>query len=176
MDTILEIIKITIPAAIVYLTVKSLFGQYLSSTIQMERQKVIRNLTKDQLGLKVQAMERLIMFCERANPYQMRMRLEVPDMTGKQLATSMVIAINQEYDHNVSQQLYTTETLWKIISTAKDQLVDIILHSSEDIIATDGPGILMQKMDQYFSSLSSLPMDKVKSAIKNEFDGIMQGM
>lgn len=170
MESVLEILKISIPALIVYLTVKSLFGNFLISLLNVERQKNVADLTKEKSNIRLQALERLVVFLERANPYQMRFRLEVPEMTGKQLATSMVIAINQEFEHNISQQLFVSEVLWKIIVSAKDQTLDVILRASGEIGAEDNPSVLMQKIDQYFASLAVLPLDRAKSAIKNEYD------
>ncbi len=98
------------------------------------------------------------------------MRLEVPEINGKQLATSMVIAINQEFDHNISQQLFVSSVLWQIITTAKNQTIEIILKAAADIKAEDDASQLMSKIDQYFSSLSILPMDSAKLAIRKEYE------
>lgn len=170
MDTILEIIKVTVPALIVYLTVKTLLTNYFNANLRIEQQKNLQQTQKDKTALKLQALERLIVFLERSNPYQMRMRLEVPEINGKQLATSMVIAINQEFDHNISQQLFVSSILWQIITTAKNQTIEIILKAAADIKVEDDASQLMTKMDQYFSSLSVLPMDSAKLAIRKEYE------
>ncbi|HPN68263.1 MAG TPA: hypothetical protein PLZ32_02055 [Saprospiraceae bacterium] len=62
MDTILEIIKVTVPALIVFLTVKTLLTNYLNANILLEQQKNIQNAQKDKTALKLQALERLIVF------------------------------------------------------------------------------------------------------------------
>jgi len=47
MDTILEIIKVTVPALIVYLTVKTLLTNYLNANLRIEQQKNIQQTQKD---------------------------------------------------------------------------------------------------------------------------------
>lgn len=170
MDTILEIIKITLPAAIVYFTVHSLWKSYLSAQLQAERQKQILTTDADKARLAIQAYERLLIFCERINPYQMQMRLSVPEMGGRSLAGSMIMAINQEFEHNVSQQLYVSETLWKIVTTAKNQLIEIIAASSEAIPAEAGQADFMEALNSNFLKLAISPLDRAKAAIKQSYD------
>lgn len=171
METILEILKITLPAVIVFFTVHSLWKSYLSAQLQMDRQKTLVATDQDKSRLKIQALERLLMFCERTNPYQMRWRLSTPEMNGRNLAMSMMLAVNQEYEHNVSQQLYVSDTLWKIITTAKNQLVEVIAEASSAIEPGDAQELLILEMDRLFAKISHLPMDKAKLAIKQEYEG-----
>lgn len=171
MDTIFEVLKITLPAAIVYFTVHSLWKSYLSAQLQMEHQKNNAITSRDKAQLKVQALERLLMFCERANPYQLRMRLSTPDLNGKALAMSMIMAIQQEFEHNISQQLYVSETLWKILTTAKNQMVEIIAGAAESISSQSDQAELFNAMDQVFEKTGILPLDKAKTAIIGEYNG-----
>lgn len=165
---ILEVIKYCIPALVVFATVYFLFDSYLKNQIKLKSLD-LQAQSKDSVVLaKMQAYERLMLFCERINPYQMKMRLELPDMSGKQLAASMIIATMQEFEHNVSQQLYVSPTLWKILLTVKDQTLDIISQASKELSSTSGGDDLMRKIDQAIFKIGSLPTENGKQAIKKE--------
>jgi hypothetical protein len=90
------------------------------------------------------------------------------EMTGKQLAASMVIATMQEFEHNISQQLYVSYTLWKILLTVKDQTLDIITQASNGLTPTSSADDLMKNIDQAIFKIGSLPTENGKQAIKRE--------
>ncbi|HMP29986.1 MAG TPA: hypothetical protein PKD85_10315 [Saprospiraceae bacterium] len=165
---IFEVIKYCVPALIVFATVYYLFDSFLKNQIKLKSLE-LQALSKDSIIVaKMQAYERLMLYCERINPYQMKLRLELPDMTGKQLAARMIIAIMQEYEHNVSQQLYVSPTLWKILLTVKDQTIDVITQSSQSLLLTDTMDQLMSKIDQAIFKIGALPTENGKQAIKRE--------
>ena len=165
---ILEIVSYCIPALVVFITVYFLFDSYLKNQIKLKNLE-LQAQSKDNIVLaKMQAYERLMLFCERINPYHMHLRLNLPDMTGKQMAASMIIAIAQEYEHNLSQQLYVSSTLWKILLTVKDQTIEIINKASQSISSNTSVEEFMEKMDQAIFNLGGLPTENGKKAIKKE--------
>ena len=64
----------------------------------------------------------------------------------------MIIAIHQEFDHNITQQIYVSDELWNIITIAKDEaMYDIIQMTSTlppDTPSQDLTQQLMQSRDQ----------------------------
>jgi hypothetical protein len=165
---ILEVVKYCIPAFVVFITVYFLFDSYLKNQIKLKSLD-LQAQSKDSIVVaKMQAYERLMLYCERINPYQMKLRLELPEMTGKQLAASMIIATMQEFEHNVSQQLYVSSTLWKILLTVKDQTLDIITQASNGLSAASSADDLMKNIDQAIFKIGSLPTENGKQAIKRE--------
>jgi hypothetical protein len=163
-----EVVKYCIPALVVFITVYYLFDSYLKNQIKLKNLE-LQAQSKDSVVIaKIQAYERLMLFCERINPYQMKLRLELPDMSGKQLAASMIIAAMQEFEHNVSQQLYVTPTLWKIIQTVKDQTLEIIGKSAESLGTNASIDDFMKNLDQAIYKIGNLPTENGKQAIKRE--------
>lgn len=165
---IFEVLKYCIPALVVFVTVYYLFDSFLKNQIRL-RNLEIQAQSKDNVVLaKMQAYERLMLFCERINPYHMQLRLSLPDMTGKQLAASMVIAILQEYEHNISQQLYVSTTLWKILLTVKEQTTDLINKASDAVTPQASADDFMNKLNLAVFNLGGLPTENGKLAIKKE--------
>ncbi len=168
MDAFLDVLKYTIPALIVFATVFYLFRNFLNQQYQIEALKFRQSQNKEILPLRLQAYERLMMFCERINIDNLAYRLSSADMTVADMRQAMLIAVQQEYEHNVSQQVYTSDKLWEIIQLAKEQVQSVILESDgqsiAELIANARMKIVANKVD---------PIVYAKAAIRNEAQLLM---
>jgi hypothetical protein len=126
METLLEIIKITMPALIVFLTIYVLMKYHYNKIYTLESMKLKKESTKTTLPLRLQAYERLALFCERIAPENLLIRFRTKAMTGKELENILILAIKQEFDHNLTQQIYVSESLWNIIEMCKNQIIETI--------------------------------------------------
>jgi hypothetical protein len=168
MDALLDVLKYTIPALIVFVTVFYLFRNFLNQQYNIEALKFRQSQNKEILPLRLQAYERLMMFCERINIDNLAYRLNTAEMTVSDLRSAMLIAIQQEYEHNVSQQVYISDKLWDIIQLAKEQMQAVILESdgptAAGLIADVRLKIVGNKVD---------PIIYAKAAIRNEAQLLM---
>lgn len=135
MDFVLELLKITIPALIVFLTVFYLMRTYIKGQISLKHIEIQGELQKKEsqsFPLRLQAYERIILMCERLSMEQMLLRLRTKGMSVPDLRTVLILAVNQEFDHNIAQQLYVSVTLWQIVKTSKDQLIELIALTANE--------------------------------------------
>ncbi len=173
LSVFLEILKFTIPALIVFFTVYFLFKKYLDSQIQlkaMENRKLFANQT---LPLKLQAYERLMVLCDRISIPNLISRLRTNAMSNKELQNAMMIAVQQEFEHNNAMQIYTSEKLWEIISLAKNQTLAIIASANEGLNDSDNAGLFAEKVLKEQMKQSTASVDVAKSAIKKEVQLIL---
>ena len=126
METVLEIIKYTLPSLIVFATSYYLLRQYLNNQYNMKALEMRSKYSQDAIPLKLQAYERLLLFCERINLHNLILRLKTSNMTNLELKNAMIISIQKEYEHNMAQQLYASQKLWDIITLAKNDTISII--------------------------------------------------
>lgn len=122
LETFLEILKYTIPAFIMYL----LMRQYLRSQIYLEELKRKRQMKNDTLNLRLQAYERITLFCERIRLSNLVVRLMTEGMEVTQLKNSLLISVQKEFEHNISQQIYLSSSLWEMIQLYKDEVLATI--------------------------------------------------
>jgi len=47
-------------------------------------------------------------------------------LTGLQLQTQLILAIREEFEHNLSQQVYISSQAWDMIKNAKEDMVKLI--------------------------------------------------
>ncbi len=82
--------------------------------------------------LKMQAYERLALFLERSKPQSLIMRLLGERNTVAELQILLLNTIRTEFEHNFSQQIYVSESLWQEISLTKDKLVQLINQAATE--------------------------------------------
>lgn len=91
-------------------------------------------------------------------------------MNIEQLQTAMMIAVQQEYEHNLTQQIYISDKLWQIVTLAKDQVIQIITKAAEGMEANDPPAKLLERAQHLMDSINMNPIDQARAAIKNEIN------
>jgi hypothetical protein len=68
----------------------------------------------------------MALFLERITPSKLLIRV-APTSSNKESYESLLIAtIEQEFDHNLSQQIYVTDDCWSIITAAKNATIQLI--------------------------------------------------
>lgn len=76
--------------------------------------------------LSIQAYERLVTFADRSGFIALITRFPAENLTANQLAAVLKEAVRNEFEHNLSQQIYVTETAWQAVVDMKDQQCFII--------------------------------------------------
>jgi hypothetical protein len=165
---ILEILKFTIPALIVFFTVYYLVTSYLEKQYQIEAAKLRQGRQKTTLPVRLQAYERLALLCERISIPNLLLRLRAENSSAAALRVAMLLAIQQEFEHNTSQQIYVSENLWKIIQLARKETEDIINGMAERMEKKSNPEELGNMLLAYLSQQETSALLTAQSAIKKE--------
>lgn len=83
-------------------------------------------LTKETIPLRLKAVERLTIMLERIKPSDMVMRKGTGTKSGAQLQLELLGNIRDEFEHNVSMQIYVSAATWMKVQKAKDDTVELI--------------------------------------------------
>lgn len=172
-QVVLEIIKVTVPALIVFLTVYFLMKEYFKKEYNMRMLEYKRDGKETTLPLRLQAYERLALYCERVRVENLINRLPGVDASPELLKNAMVISLQQEYEHNIAQQVYVSESLWKIVKLAKNQIIVIITQVYEALPENATTQDFKMALIAATSKLEN-PLDTALVAIKKEA-GILLG-
>ncbi|TDQ31300.1 hypothetical protein [Zeaxanthinibacter enoshimensis] len=85
-----------------------------------------KDAQKNALPLRLQAYERMALFLERISIPSLVVRI-APKSTDKNAYESLLIRnIENEFDHNLSQQIYMSDECWNIIKAAKNATIQAI--------------------------------------------------
>ncbi len=165
---ILEIIKITVPALIVFFTVQTLLKEYLDKQYKLKQLDYQQKKQDGTLPLRLQAYERLSLFCERISIPNLVLRLRTEEMQVADLKVAMLIAIQQEYEHNISQQIYISDQLWQILQLSRDEIVYMISNTAASLPADANANELAKRLFQLIGESESNILSKAQLAIKKE--------
>ena len=82
--------------------------------------------TPPTLQLQLHAYERLILLSERIALPELISRLNQPGLSAREMQFVLTNNIRQEFEHNVTQQLYVSAESWDAVRNLKDQNIHII--------------------------------------------------
>jgi hypothetical protein len=169
MIAFLEILKYILPALVVFATVYYLVDAQFKQQLRILQQQQRLEAQKLTLPLKLQAYERLILLCDRLSLDQLLLRVRGAGMTVGELQGALLIAISQEFDHNVTQQLYVSDTLWQIISFTKTELMALVTKAEEGLDVSASDEMLVHRLLLVQEQLGAAnPLLKTQIAIRTE--------
>ncbi len=167
METFLEILKYILPAFITFGATYFVINKFLDTEHRKQLLVLRQENQKITTPLRLQAYERLVLFLERIAMDKLVLRVTKPGMNAKLLKADLLRTIQEEFDHNLTQQLYTTNTSWETVKKAKDESLKIVNMAAAkvnpDANATDlGQQIfeIMMKLDKSPSQIGILILKK----------------
>ncbi|MGN6267257.1 MAG: hypothetical protein ACTHM5_16375 [Ginsengibacter sp.] len=85
-----------------------------------------KNTDSDTIRLRLQAYERITLLTERIALQNLLSRQNNPGLSCRQMQISLIDSIKQEYDYNISQQIYVSPEVWRAVNNLKEQNIYII--------------------------------------------------
>jgi hypothetical protein len=177
MEAFLEILKIIIPAAMVFVATYIILRSMLEND-QKKRDHELRKNNQNQIAttlpLKIQAYERLVIYLERINPNTLVVRTNKNGMSAHQLQLELIRTIKAEYEHNLSQQLYVSAGSWELVKTAREELIKLI-NISATKVHQDAPSneLAMMILNIAANLEKKLPNEVALEFIKREASQIL---
>jgi len=168
MEFFLDILKLTIPAVIVGATAYLLLKSLLDERQRMDRALLRNDAQKITLPLRLSAYERLMLLCDRADIANTMLRVRMPNMKVRELRGVLLMAINQEFEHNVSQQLYVSDTLWQIIRIAKNNTLALVTLTAPELDPDAPADALAHALLQALDEQSITPLQTAILAVRTE--------
>ena len=182
MSELLDFFKIVTPTIVVLLVVYVMlkgFIKHSSKQIDYMRneQQLIKlrmdaegksNTQKVSMPLKFQAYERMSMFLERINPPNLLTRLIKPKISVGALHSSLLATIRDEYEHNMSQQLYISDTAWELVKAAKEDVVRLVNSAASNFKSDEDASKFAQAIIANGFSNNINPIDKALGALKED--------
>lgn len=127
---------VAVTGYIFYLLAKRYFdNQQKTQMLQMridEHHEAVKLVTP----IRLQAYERMALYLERISPDSLVLRCYQPGMDTKMLQSVMTKTIRDEWEHNLSQQVYISSEAWARIRQAKEEMTGVI-NSAAITIPTD---------------------------------------
>lgn len=117
--------------------------------------------------IRLQAYERMALYLERISPNSLILRTFHPGMDIKALQVAMTKNIRDEWEHNLSQQVYLSAESWNRIREAKEEMINLINGSAVKLSADADPTSLAGAIFESCAK-SKIPTDEAIEFMKNE--------
>ena len=168
MDSLLEILKYTVPAFIVFLTVWIMLRTWSRNEDKRRKAEFNMHISDDVLPVRLQAYERSILLLERISPESMIMRLSRNDFVARQLRQELLSSITSEFDHNIAQQTYISTEAWEKMKAAKNQVINLINETAKEV-KPDANGTTLGKLIlERLTELNTPPSQGAINFLKQE--------
>ncbi len=173
MDVLLEILKYTLPALIVFLTVLVMMRTWSKNEDKRRKTEFNHHISDEILPVRLQAYERSILLLERISPESMVMRLSRNDFTTRQLLQELLKSITTEFDHNIAQQTYMSTEAWEKMRAAKNQVINLINDTVKEV-KPDAPGstfakLILERLTELQNPPTQVAIDFLKQEVKTLF-------
>ncbi|GJM27860.1 MAG: hypothetical protein DHS20C17_04950 [Cyclobacteriaceae bacterium] len=168
MEPFLEFAKLIIPAAAV------LYGMFLVIKLFIQKELDKGNLdiraknSEIILPLRLQAYERISLFLERVAPNNLVVRVRDNSFSAGQFHHALLNDIREEFNHNLSQQIYVTEEAWNLVKGAKEEVISVINQSAKGLSPEAKSIDLAKKIFEIMLERKNDPTAIALSEIKNE--------
>ncbi len=127
---ILSYVAYLLPAIVVGLIAYYFFKGHTANEEGRRRYLIQKEAQNQVIPMRLQAYERITLFLERMDPHKLLVRVKpFSDETAK-YEELLIRNIEQEFDHNLTQQIYLTSECWNLVSAAKNATIHVIRQSA----------------------------------------------
>lgn len=109
--------------------------------------------------LQLQAYERLLLLTDRIALPNLISRVNQPGFSAKEMQALLTQSIKQEFEHNITQQIYVSPEAWDAMRNFKEQNL-LIINQVSSIMPAEASGIDLNK------SLLELLVQNPKSSLQ----------
>jgi hypothetical protein len=146
---------------------------FIGKEIELKKIEVRGRSIETVLPIRLQAYERITLFLERIAPQALIFRLSNPTYSAQEFHRILLDEIRNEYNHNVSQQVYMSEYVWNMVKNAKEELTasinEVASTMNPDSKAIDLSRQLLQHILDKKEDTVALALSELKKEIQQTF-------
>ena len=136
-----------------------IIGLFVATLIYLQQKIGVaaKAVDKDTQLLKLQAYERLILLANRIAIPHLVSRLQQDGKSSSSLSSTdqqllLVATIKEEFEHNVTQQLYVSKTAWDAITNFKEKNILLIHQAAATLPVGSNAGELNRLLISFLGS------------------------
>lgn len=122
-NNILQLLLYVLPALIVAVIAYYFFNMHTKNEEQRRKFLLHRENQKHSFPVRLQAYERMALFLERIAPGNLLIRTKPHSKNKDDYASLLIKTIEQEFEHNLAQQIYISEECWNVIKASKNATI-----------------------------------------------------
>ncbi len=131
-DNLVQLFFYLLPALIVGALAFYFFNVYMRNEEQRRRFLLQKENQKQALPIRLQAYERMALFLERIAPGNLLLRVTPYNDSKEDYSSLLAKTIEQEFEHNLAQQIYLSEECWNVIKASKNATINNLRKMAQD--------------------------------------------
>lgn len=135
-EQILGLMVYCIPAIVTGVIAFLFFREHTDNENNRRNFILKESIQKESLPIRLQAYERLTLFLERISPQNLLKRVSPISQEVEDYKSLLIQTVEQEYEHNLSQQIYVSDPCWRIVSAAKNSTIQTIVSFKNKDVST----------------------------------------
>lgn len=169
-EVLVDFLKIVVPSGIVFGVTYFILNKFFDEQHKTRLLELKREHVKVISPIKLQAYERLALFLDRISPDNLVLRLSKSGQSAAQLRQALIQTISDEFNHNISQQIYVTDQSWNMIKAVKEQIIGIVEVCYKECDANEtGPALGKRILNRLISE-KQIPTQRAIELLKKEIE------
>lgn len=173
MEIISDLLKTILPATLVLYAMYLVVSSFLKKQLVETKVQIRGRQADTALPIRLQAYERICLFLERITPNNLLVRLSGSATTAVEFQQILLREIREEFNHNLSQQVYMSHEAWEQVRAAQQEVATLINQSAgelpPDAMPLDLSKKIFEKVIQEGRTPTSTALKFVKEEIQSEF-------
>jgi len=163
---IISYIAYLLPAIVVGLVAYYFFKGHTANEEGRRRYLIQKEAQKNIIPIRLQAYERLTLFLERIDPNKLLIRVKPFSDELQKYETLLIQNIENEYEHNLAQQIYVSPECWNLITAAKNATMQVIRQSSMNDKVDSSDKLRETLLNHFMGEIT--PSNKAMMFVKKE--------
>lgn len=163
---VLSYVSYLLPAIVVGVVAYYFFKGHTANEEGRRRYLIQKEAQKHVLPMRLQAYERMTLFLERIDPKKLLLRVKPFEDEVSKYEDYLIKNIEQEFEHNLSQQIYISPECWSLIITAKNATIQGIRQTAMNEKIKDADKLRAAILNNYMDEAT--PSQRALVYVKKE--------
>lgn len=163
----LFIIAFGVLAALV-LAVYTVWPKIEALVLRLNNHSQHKELMKDTQQLVFTAYERLLLFAHRISPYEVMLRNHNANLSIQHYKQALINDVENEFQHNFTQQLYVSDNAWLTIQRLKEDTVALFTNTAHAISPETAVDDYIALILKHMAELETNPYTAAQIILKKE--------
>ena len=168
MDIVTSLFQIIVPGALVLVAIYTTVNAFLKKDFDKQLLEMRTRNSQTVMPIRLQAYERIALLLERLAPHNLVRRANNPGFNVVQFQQVLLQEVREEYNHNLSQQIYISDEAWTLTKNAIEEITSLI-NTSAQRVNSDGPSIeLARAIFETMIERNEDPTERALRVLKDE--------
>ncbi|MEA2041650.1 MAG: hypothetical protein U9N85_03760 [Bacteroidota bacterium] len=163
-----EILKYSLPSLFFLLGVLGMLYYFSKRDLDKTKLDLLIGNQKLLTPIRLQSYERISLLLERIHPQILIQRVKNPKVNSGQMKALLIDSIKNEYDHNISQQIYVSSNLWGAVTNSKEQIIRTVNLTSSEVNPKDNSFVFLKLFLEKYNELDTQPIETSREILKRE--------